>query len=243
MTTETLPGLEQLKDNDEEAPAEKVERFADPRAEVVSIISARLDHVLQPVEDPAAWANVNVVTRKDLNEVLALPLPPASIFSASVRTPAYVYVDAICPVCGIPGGITIEVTAELQAKATGRKLKLSAKAAPLPHQCGQLRILEVAPTIPVANGQVTMDEAAELLDEADAGDVDLGEGAPNAEPDPDHDEGEVLGEEYSEVAESIARDLAETEPGYADAQAEADAIHQLAVTPAKDVADLDEIPF
>ena len=143
--------------------AEKVGRLSDPRKAVVSIIEKRLERMLQPVDEDEVWHGVQVITRRDLAEALLTPLPPASIFAASVRTPAFIYVDAVCPVCGIAGEISLEVEAKLVATAYGRKLQLAAKAAAMPHQCGQQRLRDVTPTRPV-KGQTALD-----LGDEDAG--------------------------------------------------------------------------
>lgn len=133
---------------------EKVARFADPRRAVVTIVEKRLERMLQPIDEDEVWHGVQVITRRDLGEALMAPLPPASIFAASVRTPAFIYVDAVCPVCGIPTEIPLEVEAKLVATAHGRKIQLTAKATADPHQCGQQRLRDVTPTRPV-KGQTT----------------------------------------------------------------------------------------
>lgn len=147
---------------------ERIGRLTDPRRAVVSIIEKRLERMLQPVDEDEVWHGVNVITRRDLAEALMAPLPPASAFTAGVRTPAFVYVDAVCPVCGIAGEISLEVEAKLVATAHGRKLQLAAKAAPLPHQCGQQRLRDVEPTRPV-KGQTAFalgaDEGTETVTE------------------------------------------------------------------------------
>lgn len=73
-----------------EEPSEKetVPRLGDPRDAVVSIVRDRLERMLQPVDDDPVWHGVNVITAKDLDAATAEQLPPASIFAASVRTPA-----------------------------------------------------------------------------------------------------------------------------------------------------------
>lgn len=174
---------------------EKVGRLADPRRAVVDIIGKRLERMLQPVDIASEWTGVLVITRKDLGEALLAPLPPASIFSASVQTPAFIYVDAVCPVCGIAGEILLEITAVLTVEVYSRKLKLRAKASDLPHQCGQQRIRDLTPTRPVGH-QAALDLGDEDADpevfpwdvKADAGDVDMGEGAPNDALDTDGDD-------------------------------------------------------
>jgi len=193
-----------------EEPREgKIPRFGDPRQAAVDIVRERLDRVLQPVDEDEVWHGVNVVTRKDLNEVLALDLPPASIFAASVRTPAFVYVDAICPVCGIAGEITVELGVKLIAVQSSRKLQLTAKASPLPHQCGQMRIRDVTPTYPVANGQLTMDQVADVLQDEEAVDVDSDDGTSSQDDDVDlRPQGEVNPDELQGAA---ARDVQEAE--------------------------------
>lgn len=141
---------------------------ADARAILAELESIRL------ASDRPLWAGVNVITAKDLDAATAEPLPPASIFAASVRTPAYIYVDAVCPVCNIAGSITLEIDAKLTATKGSRKLQLAAKATALPHVCGQKR-LELGGPTPPAKGQVAA---------FDLGDVEVEE-----EPNPDSDDG------------------------------------------------------
>ena len=178
---EATDGLEEAPEPAETEPEvlvepEHVSRLGDPRRAVVDIIGKRLERMLQPVDIAPEWTGVLVITRKDLGEALLAPLPPASIFSAAVQTPAFIYVDAVCPVCGIAGEILLEVDAKLTAVRGGRKLQLAAKAAAQPHICGQQRLRDVTPTRPV-KGQTALDlgdegEDAEVFPwdvQADAG--------------------------------------------------------------------------
>lgn len=233
---------------------ERMSRQGNPRQGVVEIITNRLERVLQPVDDPKpvdwladpeydrlrwaiaraqgrpggsttededlgakildeleaiqsasdtpVWPGVTVITRRDFLEAMVLPLPPTSSQAASVTTPAFIYVDAVCPVCGIATEISLEVGVKLVAEGYSRKLQLVPKAKDLPHQCGQMRIRDVTPTKPV-KGQTAIDFGAET-DQADG-------------PNPDADDG----------AEP-------TYDGDVDAQAEADAVHALAMTPARE---------
>lgn len=182
MTTEVLEVAEPTSDQanghvqeeldlDVAEPAkEKFLRFADPRVETTRIIRDRLERVLQPVDDDEAWHGVNVVTSKDLQAALALDLPPTSIFSAAARTPAFVYVSAVCPVCSIVSEIDLEVSAKLEVEGQSRKLKLKAKATAKPHQCGQQRLDDLAPSRPV---QVALEEGEDLDDVVDPVDEQL----------------------------------------------------------------------
>lgn len=161
---------------------ETVPRFGDPRDAVVTIVRDRLERMLQPVDDDPVWHGVNVITAKGLGLATAEPLPPASIFAASVRTPAYIYVDAVCPVCNIASEVSLEIGVRLIVEGHSRKLKLTAKAADKPHRCGQQRLEDLSPTSPA---QMSLDDV-----EPNAGDADFGEGAPNADSDdgePDED--------------------------------------------------------
>lgn len=149
------------------APAEKFSRFADPRDETIRIVRDRLERVLQPVDDDEAWHGVNVITDKDLQAALALDLPPTSIFSAAARTPAFVYVSAVCPVCSVVSEIDLEVSAKLEVEGQSRKLKLKAKATAKPHQCGQQRLDDLAPSRPIAvevTGDVDSDDGVSTDD-------------------------------------------------------------------------------
>ena len=241
MTTETRP-LEEVfeastngtshEDHAEpvvivEPDQETIPKFGDPRDAVVAIVRDRLERMLQPVDDDEVWHGVNVITAKDLNAVAAEALPPASIFAASVRTPAYIYVDAVCPVCNIAGEILLTVDAELTAVRGSRKLQLAAKATALPHVCWQKRLELGGPTAPVAKGQTSLDLGDDV--ESDAGDADFGDGAPNEQADlaldADSDDG-TSGEDPADV--------------------DRDAIHSLAgvKAPASDEPDdLSDLPF
>ena len=170
---EATDGLEDAAETAEAEPEvldepEKVSRLGDPRRAVVDIIGKRLEQMLQPVDIAPEWTGVLVITRKDLGEALLAPLPPASIFSAAVQTPAFIYVDAVCPVCGIAGEISLEISAVLTVEAYSRKLKLKAKASDLPHVCGQQRLRDVTPTRPV-KGQTALDLGDEDMERVEAG--------------------------------------------------------------------------
>ncbi len=232
MTTETIPLEEAVEASTngtaphdvDDAPeptvlpfddTEKVSREGDPRSAVLDIIRKRLDRVLQPVDDDDVWHGVNVITRKDLNEALALPLPPASSRAAAVTTPAMIYVDALCPVCGIASEIALTIGTKLTAEGYSRRLELVKDSKALPHVCGQMRIRDVTPSRPV-RGQTALD----LGDEAEASDVP---------PLP---------------MESLDPELAEA-PDEEPEDVDHDAIHALAgvKAPADDLSDLDDLPF
>lgn len=186
------------------------------------VILAELE-TIQQASDTPVWPGVNVITAKDLNAATAEPLPPASIFAASVRTPAFLYVSAVCPVCGIASEIDLEVGVKLIVEGHSRKLKLTAKAAEKPHQCYQQRLEDLAPTSPaIATGQMSLDDAEK----------DDGEG--NEVP------ADVAEAEISQDGELVAEDIEATDH---------DAIHALANVPLlpaesrDDLSDLDELPF
>ncbi len=164
---------------------ERVPVLGDPRQAVVRILEKRLERLLQPVDESGDFTGVYVITRRDLGEAFMAPLPPASQSAASVRTPAFIYVDAVCPVCGIAGEISLEISAVLTVEAYSRKLKLKAKASDLPHQCGQQRLRDLVPTRPV-KGQTTLDlgDEDEVLGDSDVDESDPGNGVENDDHDP-----------------------------------------------------------
>lgn len=169
--------------------SEKVERFADPRREAIRILRDRLERVLQPVdtaeEEGKLWNGVQVVTRKDLEAAIALDLPPASIFAASVRTPAYVYVSAVCPICSIVTEIPLVLGVKVTVAGSSRTLELTKVAKAMPHQCGQARLDDLAPSKPAARGVVD-DEDEDLGEDDDEDEPDFGN-----EPDADDVEAEA----------------------------------------------------
>lgn len=216
---------------------EKVGRFADPRREVVTILRDRLERVLQRVDDDPVWHGINAVTAKDLHLAIEEALPPASIFAASVRTPAYLYVSAVCPICSISSEITLVVGVKAIAEGSSVKLQLTAKAAAKPHQCYQTRAELGGPSRPEARGQVALDLGGD--DESDAGDVDMGEAAPNDDnaPDPDADDGTEPTDD-GDLEDQLEAALDQTDKH---------AIHAIAgtkpVESSSDLVDLDDLPF
>lgn len=183
MTTETLevaePTSDQANGHVEQTeafdlmpePKEKLARFGDPRQESIRILRDRLERVLQPVDEDDVWHGVNVVTKKDLDAALALDLPPASIFAASVRTPAYVYVSAVCPICSIVMDIPLVIGVKVTVEGSSRKLELTKEAKAMPHQCGQARLDDLTPSRPEQVAIDDVDEEAEP-DEPDPEEVD-----------------------------------------------------------------------
>jgi len=171
-------------DPDPAPEPEKVPKYANPRVAVVDLLRKRLEARLQEVEG-GSWDGVRVVTAKDLAEALAGDLPPASLFSAEVRTPARIAVDAVCPRCGIPSTIGVEIHPELVVDDDGAELRVKAKAKARTHLCGQTRLDEAADS-----DQMSF-EIGDIVGSPDASEVDFGEGAP-ADADEGVDEGPQL---------------------------------------------------
>ena len=115
--------------------------------------------------DGPVWRGVPVVTQADIAAALAVPLPPASQNAAAVATPAFLYVDAVCPRCGIAGEILLTITPELRVEPAKAELGLKAKSNARPHVCGQTRMVDVTPHRPVP-GQTTVDEAVDASEES-----------------------------------------------------------------------------
>jgi hypothetical protein len=114
---------------------------------------------LQEVEG-GAWDGVSVVTRKDVDEVLATvfgqEIPPPSERTAEVVTPGYVIVSAICPKCDIPQTIAVSLSPQLIVDDDGAELKVKASTKGASHVCGQLPL--------PATEQMTLDEALTIED-------------------------------------------------------------------------------
>ena len=162
-----------------EAPPEPpVGASQDPRRSVVDVLRRRLEAVLQPVDDDDAWHGVYAITRKELTAVLMQDLPDASETSAAVRTPAFIYVDAVCGRCHIATSMLLNVSPELRTDSAGAStMHLKAKSASMPHVCYQTRISDVTPTRSVP-GQQAMDEID--VEEDDAVDETPSEAADSA---------------------------------------------------------------
>lgn len=131
-----------VADRPEQEP-ERVGKYTPPREAVVDLIRKRLTDRLQDVEG-GSWDGGRVVTAKDIDEALAEPLPPASLHSAEIRTPGWVTVAAVCPRCGIPNNVGLDLTAEERTDSSGTELHVKGKSKPRTHVCGQTTIEEIA---------------------------------------------------------------------------------------------------
>lgn len=152
---------------------ENVGKFTPPRQAVVDLLRRRLESKLQDVEG-GPWDGVRVVTADDLALALEEALPPASLFSAEVRTPGWVTVSAVCPRCAIPTDVSVHIEAQLVSEIGGSEIKLKAKSKGRSHVCGQTRIDEAAEG---DQGSFELDDIigdeAETLDDDDhAADLD-----------------------------------------------------------------------
>lgn len=149
------------------------------------------DAVLSPEDADEALTGLRVVVRKDVDEAITaifsqlVPMPIET--TAEVHTPATIIVSAICPRCSLAQPIAMTINPELLIDDSGSELRIKAKAKGRTHICGQmpLPVHEAAGQEPLPFGD---DEAGDDSDDEDdevlqitAGDVDFGEGAPNAE--------------------------------------------------------------
>jgi hypothetical protein len=92
-----------------------------------------------------AWDGIAVLTRKAMDETFALfePTPP-SAHVAAVVTPATLFVDAACPLCGHVVLAAVQLHARLTAEGSARQVQVKGKSAPVGHVCGQT-VLAVGP--------------------------------------------------------------------------------------------------
>lgn len=122
---------------------EHVAKFTPPREAVVDLLRKRLETRIQVVNG-GPMDGVRVVAVTDLDKAFAEALPPASLFSAEVRTPAWVTVAAVCPRCGIPAEIGLDVKPELLIDSTGSELRLKGKSKARTHVCDQMTLIAEA---------------------------------------------------------------------------------------------------
>jgi hypothetical protein len=195
------------------------------RLSVIESVRTEIAELLTPIEG-GDLDGIEVVSAGEVTEALervkTSPLPKVDDQTAEVRTPADVYVDTICPECNLPTRILVQLSSVLETtRETGSTIKLKAKAKGKTHVHHQLSL-----DVDKAAGQESfglediVQPGDELTDEEraagdgeiatdepepNAGDVDLGEGAPNAEPDPDADDGPTPDGEIESPATCAAR--------------------------------------
>jgi hypothetical protein len=88
---------------------------------------------------------------------LAVDLPPSSDQYAEVSTPARIMVAALCPECGLPANITVNLTSQLTVDDDGSEIAVKSKTKPMAHLCHQLPL----PNVP--DGQVSVEETLDTL--------------------------------------------------------------------------------
>jgi hypothetical protein len=95
--------------------------------------------------------------REIVTEHLLVDLPPSSDQYAEVSTPARIMVAALCPECGLPANITVNLTSQLTVDDDGSEIAVKSKTKPMAHLCHQL------PLPNVADGQVSVEETLDTL--------------------------------------------------------------------------------
>lgn len=88
--------------------------------------------------------------RDQVAQALEVELPPASERHAEVSTPASVFAAAMCPECGLPVEITVNLSPRLIVTDDGATISVKAKSKARDHIHGQLSLSE-------ADGQVAID--------------------------------------------------------------------------------------
>lgn len=113
------------------------------RLSVLEALRLEVDGLMVPIEG-GALDGVEVVSKGTLVEAIERikysKLPPIDVTSAEVKTPAEVYVDAVCPRCRLTGRILANISSELLVTTTHSELRLKAKAKAHTHICGQLAL-------------------------------------------------------------------------------------------------------
>ena len=143
-----------------------ITRHGSPRQDVARLIASRLELRLQEVVG-GEWDGIKVVTAKDLAEALAEELPPASLFSADVSTPAVITLDAVCPDCRQAVTMSTKLTVQLVQDDTGAELKIKSKSKARTHVHGQTTLAAAAGE-GLWDGRIPSDPANLSTDEATA---------------------------------------------------------------------------
>lgn len=165
--------------------------------------------LFQPIEG-GALDGIEVISRGHLADAIervkTSPLPAIDETSAEVKTPADVYIDAICPECNLPTKILVQVSTVLETtREAGSVIKVKAKAKAKTHVHNQLSLEKAddsqqsfdlgdivseddALTDEERAAGAGEDEDANVVEFPTAREVDLGEGAPSDEPNSDQGE-------------------------------------------------------
>ena len=181
------------------------------RLAVLEAVRNEIASLLTPIEG-GALDGIQVVSKGEVDQAIAnvkaQPLPPIDSGTAEVKTPADVYVDAICPECELPTRLLIQLSAVLETtREAGSSIKLKAKVKARGH----------------VHHQLALDEGEET-DQQDFGLEDI------VRPEDALSDDDVLPDTIPLPAEGVV-DLP-TEPDASDQDAEAAAVHQLHAVPA-----------
>lgn len=119
------------------------------RLATLEAVRVELDRMLTPIEG-GALDGIEVVSKGEIAQAIlnvkAQTLPPIDTGTAEVRTPADVYVDAICPECDLPTRVLVQLSAVLETtREAGSTIKLKAKAKSRGHVHHQLALEEADP--------------------------------------------------------------------------------------------------
>ena len=118
--------------------------IANTRGAVLEAVRAAADPLFAAITGADENIIGEFISRGTLNEVLARvkasDLPPIDVHSAEVKTPADVFVDAICPECQLPTRIQIQLEAVLETSRFETNIKLKAKAKARTHVHNQLAL-------------------------------------------------------------------------------------------------------
>jgi len=134
------------------------------RAGLIARITEGLLSRQQTIES-GPLEGLEVISAGHVAEVLGMalrePLPPFSLTTAEVATPAILVVTAFCPRCRLPASMLMSVTPQLVVEAGGGELRLKGHTKAVSHVCGQL-------PLPVgADGQTSF-ELADIVTAEDA---------------------------------------------------------------------------
>jgi hypothetical protein len=153
VTDETTPDEATPEDPEPTPPNPEAEAEADERTEwttrnnfragLVARITEGLISRQQTIES-GPLEGLEVISAGHVAEVLGMalrePLPPYSITTAEVATPATLVVTAFCPRCRLPALMLMSVTSQLVVEAGGGELRLKGHTKAVSHVCGQLAL-------------------------------------------------------------------------------------------------------
>lgn len=155
------------------------------RLAVLAAVDEELTGKLTPIEG-GPLDGIQVVSKGEIGQAIAdvkaRPLPPIDASSAEVKTPADVYVDAICPECDLPTRVLVVISAVLETtREAGSTIKLKAKAKGKTHVHHQLSLDAAAGDQQDFGLEDIVRPGDQLTDDDEDEDEDLG---PGGNPDP-----------------------------------------------------------